>query len=220
MTPSPDIDRYLDMDPFEGLQAAWAAMDLPLGERSRLVSRLTMKSRLSLEGAARICDASPAEVQALLNLATLDDEDLEMVSRADPPATTWFLFAAADSDWIRAGVEALKTVPNEEPVLRIVYEAMRLQSGPDLDERIAAISGETLGHLSHKAKEYGKLSPKARSFLVDLAKKKRVGVTLTEKQLNWLKSILFELVESGVVCSESPDSDQEVCDEVLAALGM
>ena len=109
------------------------------------------------------------------DLATLDDDDLDLVSQANPPATTWFLFAGADSEWIRAGVEALKAVPAEEPVLRTVYEAMREQSGPDLDERIAAISGETLGHLSHKAKEYGKLSPKARRSSSILAKRKRVG---------------------------------------------
>jgi len=220
LTPLSDIEGYLDLDPVEGLQAAWADADLPLGARARLVSRLAMKSRLTLEGAARICEASPAEVQALLDLATLDDDDLELVSQANPPVTTWFLFAGADSDWIRAGLEALEAVPDEEPVLCAVYEAMREQSGPDLDERIAAISGEILGHLSHKAKEYGKLSPKARKFLVDVAKRKQTGAPLTERQLNWLRSILFELVESGVVCSESPDADQELCDQVLGALGM
>lgn len=220
MTPMSDSERYLGLDPVEGLQAAWADTDLPLGERARLVSRLAMKSRLSLEGAARICEASPAKVQALLDLATLEDDDLELVSRADPPVTTWFLFAGADSDWIRAGLEALEGVPSEEPVLRVVYEAMREQSGPDLDERVAAISGETLKHLSHKAKEYGKLNDKARGFLFSVAKRKHTGAPLTEKQLRWLKDILFELVECGVVRRESSDGDQEQCDEVLDALQM
>jgi len=219
MSPA-DMSDYLSMDPVEGLQAVWSTPDLPLGTKARLISRFTMKSRLSLEGAARICDAAPAEIQALLDLATLDDDDLDLVSQANPPATTWFLFAGADSDWIRAGVEALRAVPAQEPVLRAVYEAMREQSGPDLDERIAALSGETLGHLAHKAKEYGKLSPKARKFLVDLAKRKGVGRSITERQLNWLRAILFELVECGVVCRESPDDDQDSCNEVLDALGM
>ena len=105
------MSDYLSMDPVEGLQAAWATPGLPLGTRARLVSRFAMKSRLSLEGAARICDAAPAEIQALLDLATLDDDDLELGLQANPPVTTWFLFAGADSEWIRAGVEALRAVP-------------------------------------------------------------------------------------------------------------
>jgi hypothetical protein len=211
---------YSDTDPVEGLQAAWADERLSLAQRARLVSRLAMKSRLSLDGAARLCGTSPAHVQALLELATLDDEDLQLVSDVDPPITTWLLFAGTDSECIRAGVAALKATPRDQPVLQTVYTAMRETSGPDLDERIAAIPGETLGRLAHKAKEYGKLSPSARKFLVDVSKRKRVGSSLTERQLKWLKDVLFELVETGVVRRDSPDKDQQDCDSIMDALGI
>jgi len=176
---------------------------------------------MTLEGTARLTGATPAEVLALLELATLEDDDLDLISKANPPATTWFLFAGANPETIQAGVAALEE-PREkyESKLEMVYHAMRTASGPSLEERIITISGPTLGHLAHKAKQYKVLTPKARKFLVDLANRKRTGARITEKQLAWLKSLLFELVEKRVVRRDSVDNDQVECDEVLDALGV
>ena len=107
MTNADYIRQLLDGDPTEGLEPAWTNAALSLAERAQLISTLHMRSRLTLEGTARISGATPAQIQALLELATLDDEDLALVSEANPSATTWFLFAGADSDAIRAGVQAL-----------------------------------------------------------------------------------------------------------------
>jgi len=217
---SSEAERYLQMDSIEGLEAAWADSTLSLAERARLVSRLQMKSRLTLEGAARACDASPAEMQALLELSTLDDDDLELVSRANPPATTWLLFSGADSESIRVGVEAFESASAGEPILASVYVAMRSELGPDLDERIAGIGGETIAHLARKAVEYGKLTEWQQNFLASIGRCKKLGKALTEKQLNQLRIALFDLVETGVVRRDSPDGDQAQCDEVLDAMGL
>lgn len=221
MTAQSLVERLMAADPTEALEAAWTSKELTLAERARVVSSLHMRSRMTLEGTARMTGATPAQIQALLELATLDDDDLDIVSEANPPATTWFLFAGGESDAIRAGVEALAAsdAQDESPLVG-VYDAMRAAAGPTQDERIATISGPTLGHLAHKAKEYNTLSPKARKFLVDIAKRKQTGVSLTEKQLAWLKALLLELVQGGVVCRDSADGDQEACDEVMDALGV
>jgi len=208
-------------DPIEGLELAWSSPSLDLAERARVIAALHMRSRMSLEGTARMTGATPAQIQALLELATMEDADLELVSRAQPPAPTWFLFAGADSAAIRAGLDALGAEADaSEPALVGVYDAMRAVAGPTTDERIATISGPTLGHLAHKAKEYDVLSAKSRRFLVDIAKRKNTGAGLTEKQLKWLKDVLLELVQSGVVCRNSADDDQGMCDEVLDAMGV
>lgn len=208
-------------DPIEGLELAWSSPSLDLAERARVIAALHMRSRMSLEGTARMTGATPAHIQALLELATLEDADLELVSRAQPPVTTWFLFAGADSGAIRAGLDALSAeAGTSESTLVGVYDAMRAVAGPTTDERIAAVSGPTLGHLAHKAKEYDVLSARSRKFLVDVAKRKSTGAALTEKQLKWLKDILLELLQTGVVCRNSADDDQDMCDEVLDAMGV
>jgi len=215
------IEELLAGDATEGLMKAWASPQLSLAEKARTVSTLHMRSRMSLEGSARMTGATPAQIQALLELATLEDDDLDLVSAADPPATTWFLFAAADSESIKAGLEALRIQePTTEHALVAIYNAMRSVSGPSQDERIAAISGPTLGYLAKKAKQYDVLSTKSRSFMVSLSQRKAKGLELTARQLPWLKNNLLELVQARVVTRHSPDGDQEACDEVLDALGV
>lgn len=216
------VQSILAGDPVAGLELAWSTPELTLAERAQLVSTLHMRSRLTLEGTARMAGATTAEVQALLELATLDDDDLELVSRANPPATTYFLFAGADSDAIRAGIAALGGRPNAEgtPSLVSVYDAMRTANGPSIDERVAAISGVTLSHLWKKANEYDILAKSARGLLVSLSKRKKTGTPPTERQLEFLKDVLLQLVQAGVVCRDSADDDQVMCDEVLDALGI
>jgi hypothetical protein len=216
------VETLLHSEPATGLEIAWTSSELTLAEKARVISALHMRSRMTLEGTARMSGATQAEIQAILELATLDDDDLELVSKADPPETTWFLFASAETDTIEVGIDALKKVQgSDEHVLKAVYSAMLASSGPRQDDRISAISAKTFGHLAHKAKEYNALNPKARQFLGSLAQKRRGGeLSLSEKQLKWLRDILLELVRSGVVKRDSEDGDQPQCDEVLNALGV
>jgi hypothetical protein len=219
MTTQTLVDTLMAANPAEALEKAWSIPGLTLAERAQVMSSLHMRSRMTLEGTARMTGATPAQIQAILELATLDDDDLDFVSQANPPATTWFLFAKAESDAIRAGLAVLTESRHEHDALLVrVYNAMKAVSGPTQDERIAVISGETIAHLAKKAKEYDVISKKSRGFLVSLAIRKRTGKPLTEKQIPWLKSILLELVERGVVSRNSADGDQEACDEVMNAL--
>lgn len=216
-----DLDTRFEGEPLEALAAAWTAEALTLGQLARAISRYFTQSRLTLEGAARYLDAPPAELEALLGLAALDDHDLTRLSAANPPKTTWLFFAGAESEEVEAGLLALNPdCPSDEIAAQRVYRAMREVGGPTLDDRVAAISGVTLGHLAVKAKQYDVLSPKARQFLVSVSNRKKLGSPLTERQLEWLKAILQELVDREVVCRDSPDGDQPECDEVLAALGV
>ncbi|MBW2560063.1 MAG: hypothetical protein JRE40_04310 [Deltaproteobacteria bacterium] len=214
------VAAYLDVNPVEALEAVWNDMDLTLAEKARLISRLHMKGRLMLEGTARIAGTSPAKVQALLDLAMLDDDDLKIVSDASPPMTTWFLFAGADSDAIRVGLQTLAEHEREEDTLIDVYDAMRTVAGPTLDERVAAIPGSVLSHLHNKAIQYGKLNDWQRKFLKGLAAQRKAGRALTEKQRGKLREVLIDLVQSGVVIRTSADDDQDECGIVLQALDL
>ena len=215
-----DLDIEFEGEPLEVLQAVWEDKEMPLGHRARALSRYLQASRMTLEGASRYLGAPPAELEALVGLAMLEDEDLVALSKAKPPKTTWLFFASADSDEVAAGLRALESSQNDEIAAERVYEAMRQVGGPTVDDRVAAISGRTLAHVVQKAKQYDVLSPKTRGVLVSCAKRKQLGTPLSEKQLDALKGILKELIERGVICADSPDNDPEECDEVLKALGM
>lgn len=214
-------NMLLHSNPAEALELAWNSEDLTLAQRARVISALHMRSRMTLEGTARMTGANPAQIFALIQLATLDDNDLELISQFNPPATTWFLFAGADSDVIKAGLEALvdSVKVNDSQLLR-VYEAMKRIDGPTQDERILAITGDTLRHLVEKAAQYSKLNPKSLKFLSQMARDRSTGKLISEKQLKWLKDILLELVNENVVSRNSMDNDQVVCDEVMDALGI
>lgn len=219
MTPSETMISLLSGDPAESLAQVWTSK-LSLGERARIIAALHMRSRMTLEGTARMTGASPGEIQALLELATLDDDDLEKVSNANPPSTTWVLFANADSDAIDAGLDVLKNQHSSSGSLLVaVYEAMKGVAGPDTLDRVANLASDVIWHLRKKAIEYGVLSKSSRNFLASAATRRRKGLSLTEKQAPWMHQILVELIAAGVVSRESVDDDQETCNAVFDTLG-
>jgi hypothetical protein len=201
-------------------QDAWSAKaSMSFGDWVALVAKTFYESRLTLEGAARRVRATSAELQAVLSLAGLEDDDLQLLSKAAPAKTTWFLFAGANPEGVRAGVEALQEANPGESPFAIVDQAIHDVMGPDSMERVAALPGRVLGHMSTKAKQYDLLYPKARSFLVNMSKSKTAGRTLTQKQVGYLHDVLSMLVDGGAITRSSPDGDQEMCDAVLDALG-
>lgn len=224
MTNDTQVEELLNSDPFEGLEVAWTNPTFTLAERARLVASLHMRSRMTLEGTARISGATPAQIQALLELATLDDDDLDLVSSANPPATTWLLFAQAEPGEIRAGVEAIQHLSDDDasdtPAVLAVYRAMRLIAGPTKNDRLASLSGLTFSHLEHKAKEYGVLTKYGHGLLTTLSRYKKMGKQPTEKQLDFLAGILIQLIQEGVITHESKDGDQEMCEQILDIFGM
>ena len=48
----------------------------------------------------------------------------------------------------------------------------------------------------------------------------KTGKLLTPKQLGYMQDMLENLVKRGVIKRNSPDGDQEMCDEILDALGV
>ena len=208
----------LEQDPTLAFVDAWRMPQEPFSTWVTDAARRFYDAHLTLERAARLVRSTPAEVEAVLKLATLD-EDLELLGNSPPPKTTWFLLAEATHEGLVAAIEALaewmKKRPPKEPPSRVVLEARHIAEGPSTDERIATLDSKIFGHLAKKAKQYDVLSPRARKFLVDVAKRRRGGQPLTARQAAWAKSILGELVDLGVVRPDSPDGDQELCDAVL-----
>ncbi len=204
-----------------GFVDAWRLPREPFDRWVRQVSRGYYESHLSLERAARIVRSTPAEVDAALKLATLE-EDLGVLGERMPPLTTWFLLAEATHDGLVAAVKALdewdQQRPPKAPPSRVVLEARQEAEGPSTDERVATLDSKVFSHLAGKARQYDLLSPKARKFLVDASKRRRGGQPLTPRQTAWAKALLRELIDGGAVRPDSPDGDQPVCDAVLEVM--
>jgi hypothetical protein len=204
-----------------GFVDAWRRPREPFDRWIQQVSRGYYEAHLTLERAARLVRSTPAEVEAALKLATLE-EDLGLLGTRMPPMTTWFLLAEATHDGLVAAVKALEEWeqqrPPKDPPSRVVIEARLEAEGPSTDARVATLDAKVFSHLAGKARQYELLSPKARKFLVDVSKRRRGGQPLTPRQTAWATSLLRELIDGGAVRPDSPDGDQPTCDAVLEVM--
>jgi hypothetical protein len=202
------------------LVESWAADRVPFDAWVRRVSRAFFASRLRLEGAAKLLGTTPAELQAVLSLATLEDDDLALFTGPPPPRTTWLTFAHSTTDGIEAGLEALRTLPAGESPFHAVEDAVRAVEGPGVLQRVAELSGTTFVHMGEKAKQYNQLGTKGPGALQSMGRQKRTGKPLTPRQVAYAYNLLEELADRGAVRRDSPDDDQADCDAVLDALGL
>jgi hypothetical protein len=198
-------------DPIQKLIAVWGAV--------MEISKAYTNSQLQFDAAVRILACSAAELQATLYLAGLDEDALSDLSRLEPSITTWYLFASADENAFKAGIDAIKKRKPGESSFMAVFEAMRAASGPTILGRLGALPGKVIWHMAHKAKQYDVLSKGARKFLGDIAKLREKNGRLTPKQLEYLKGVAEELVNKNVISPNSKDNDQDICDEILKSLG-
>lgn len=204
-------------EPIQILMDAWHSK-APLYEKVRAVSTSFYKARIEFDSAIRLLQCSPAELQSVLYLATLEDEELSEISSLDPPCTTWYLFGTAENDALKAGIEGLKCKRPDQSSFMAVYEGILNVKGPDMRDRLKIIPVDLLWHLASKSKKFDVLTGKDRNFLGSIAKQRGTGKELSDGQIKWLHSILKNLVELGVVCTDSKDNDQEQCDYILEIL--
>jgi hypothetical protein len=205
-------------DRVEAFVNAWIRERSPFATWVRDVAQAFASSSLQPEGAAHLVGTTPAELEAVLKLATMEDDDLELLNPHPPSKTTWFLLADATNDGVVAAIDALGTGSANEPPSQVVIEALRTVEGPPAAERIAALPAATLGHLAKKAKQYDLLTPKARAFLGSIATRKKSGQSLTPRQVAYAQNLIDDLIAGGALKRKSPDNDQKIVDEILDAV--
>jgi hypothetical protein len=197
----------------------WDSSRDPFEEWVQSVSRAFYDSKYGIESAARLLDTSSGELAAVLSLATMEDDALELLAEDVPPKTTWFAFAGASHDEIEAGLEALGERDPDDSPHAVVKTAMEEVRGPTPEQNVAELPGDVFFHLSTKAKQYEILSGKARSFLYQMGRLRASDNEPSPAQTDWAHDLLEEMADKGAVSRDSPDDDQEICDQVLDALG-
>lgn len=202
---------------------AWSDRNLlSIAEWVKKVSDTFANSQGSLIFSARLLNTHPAELFAVLNLATLEDNLLEKISQQRPPLTTWLSLSKADESGVEAALEALiaaKSQNDKRSPCQIVDEAIERVGGGGPITRISKLESKTIIHAAKKAYEYGALSDKSRVALKRFGSMRKTGKLLTPKQLGYMQGMLEELVKKGVIKRNSIDGDQEMCNEILDALG-
>lgn len=197
----------------------WDSSRAPFDEWVQSVSRAFYESEFGIEAAAKLLDTSSGELGAVLRLATMEEEALEMLADDVPPKTTWFAFADASTDEIEEGLDALEEMADDETPHTVVKRTIRGIRGPTPEENVAELPGEVFFHMATKAKQYDLLSGKSRKFLFDMGRVRKGGYEMSPKQADWACDVLKEMADKGAIKQDSPDDDQELCDQVLDALG-
>ena len=207
-------------DKFTNLVTSWNNFDSkPFNEWVIEVAENFFLSGLTLKMAANFLSTQPAELQAVINLAALEEDNLALLAQLKPPNTTWFSLASASTDGLKAAIRALAEAREVQSPFLLVDGAIRSVEGPNIYERIAGLRSEVFGHAAKKAQTYSVLNEKGIKALKGWQTRVRSGKTLTPAQMAYADGLLRELVESGAVTRNSKDNDKDICDEILNALG-
>lgn len=206
-------------DKFTRLINAWRNNeDLPFDQWLTNISSAFAATGMTLKIGAVALDVQPAELQAALNLASIDEEDLVLLAGANPPPTTWFSLASASTDAIKAALEALKGPGGKHAPYSVVEAAIRNISGPSVLEKVGALPSETFGHAAKKAEAFQLLTERSRNALKGFQRTKRSSGSLSLAQVAFAKDLLQQLVDGGAISRDSKDGDAEVCNQILDAL--
>jgi hypothetical protein len=202
------------------LAKIWKQSDsMPFNEWVDAVSTEVMQSGLGVLRSARLIDVQPAEVLAVLKLASLEPEVLSEFSNRVPPRTTWLALADATQDEIIECLDALKKRPKGLFPSKVLGEHIVTNSDSETWERVLEIPASTLQHMYDKSVQYGCLDVKPSGALKNFARRKKNGQAFSLPQAQYLKDILNKMVDAGAISRATHDDDQILCNQVLNALG-
>lgn len=210
------------VEALDNIKQKWNDNSISLKEKILSISTDYYSSGLDLLHTASYIKATPSELESLLSLSELDDNLIDLISEINPPKTTWTLFANANSDEIENAVNSIsnnKVIP--ELYSEFVYKSMREVSGPSIESKIEKLTASDIKNIRIKGENYQKLTNGESSLLKTVARMKAMpdSKSLSQKQMDWLVSILIKLVDNNVFTKNSIDNDQELCDKVLNTIG-
>ena len=212
------VDNYSE-DKFSKLINAWNNVEkLSFDQWLINLSGAFASAGMTLKIGAVVLDVRPAELQAALNLASLDEESLILLADQNPPPTTWFSLASASTGAIKAALIALSSPGVKNSPSSVVEAAIRNISGPSVSEKVGALPSEFFGHAAKKAEAFQLLSEKSRNALKGFQRTKRTAGSLSVAQVAFARDLLQQLVDGGAITRDSKDGDTEICNEILDAL--
>lgn len=208
----------------ESIKEIWDRQSASLGEKILKISTEFSASGLDVESTAAYIHTTESELSALLSLGEFDDELIELISKVNPPKTTWTILACASeeeakhalNDYAKYQQEKGAAVADEAD--RYFYQSMIEASGPTREQKVSELSANAIKHALKKGEEFNALNEKEVKFLKSISAQKKIGKVWTEKQIKWLMAILDTIIAKGAITHDSIDGDQKICDMILNAM--
>ena len=215
------MDKYQALEKIKDL---WNSVDVDLGQKIIEISEAFYAVGLDLSTAAAFVKATPSELDALLSLGALDEELIELISKAEPPKTTWALIANASYEEARQALNALLNSKdshsnNGTSHSEFVYQQMMEIAGLTKEQMVGMLTGVDLAHALKKGQDFNALSEWENKFFKSVVTQKKRGKTLSGKQIDIVLKILENLSSKGAIKRNSIDGDEEICDRILDAIG-
>lgn len=218
------------MNPQEALKTIkkiWESKEERLGDKIIKISDCFSAADLEIIPTACYINATPSELEAFLALRDLDDEILEMLSEINPPNTTWTLIANANEEEIRSSLNLWKYAKDRDddgiPTFMIpseyIYDSMSSVSKPTADKGIILLSGKDIEHALKKGKAFKELSEYDEKFLKNIARRKQKCQMLTDKQKDYLVTVLNNLADKKIISRDSIDDDRNIDVMLLESIG-
>lgn len=208
------------LEALELISKTWDNSFLSLEEKLITISDAFYAVGLDISTTATYIKATPAEFNAFLSLSYLDDEMIKLISKVNPPKTTWLFLASGNEDEIRKALTALSSTSRSksETLSEFIYQQMIDVAGPTTEQRVSQLTGDELFTLAKKAKAFNTIDEKSIKFMNSVAGQKKRGKVLSDKQLTILIDILNKLADNKIIQRKSIDGDIELCNKVLDAI--
>ena len=215
------MDKYQALEKIKDL---WNSVDVDLGQKIIEISEAFYAVGLDLSTAAAFVKATPSELDALLSLGALDEELIELISKAEPPKTTWALIANASYEEARQALNAVLNSKDSQSNngtshSEFVYQQMMEIAGLTKEQMVGMLTGADLAHALKKGQDFNALSEWENKFFKSVVTQKKRGKTLSGKQIDIVLKILENLSSKGAIKRNSIDGDEEICDRILDAIG-
>ncbi|MBP5440168.1 MAG: hypothetical protein J6Y14_04545 [Fibrobacter sp.] len=211
-------------DALESIKEIWNNESASLGEKILKISTEFYASGLDVESTAAYVHTTESELAALLSLGEFDDELIGLISKVNPPKTTWTILSCASEEEARHALVEYSKYQQEkgEPVAddadKYFYQSMIGISGPTIEQKVSGLSASAIKHALKKGEDFNALNDKEVRFLKSISAQKKIGKVLSEKQINWLIAIFNKIITKGAIARNSIDGDQEICDKILDAM--
>ena len=208
------------LEALELINEKWHNSTLSLEEKLIGISDAFYAVGLDIPTTATYIKATPAEFNAFLSLSYLDDEMIKLISKVNPPKTTWLFLASGNEEEIRKALTALSSTSRSkgETLSEFIYQQMIDAAGPTIEQRVSQLTGDELFTLAKKAKAFNTIDEKIIKYINSFAGQKKRGKVLSDRQLEILIDFLNQLVDNKIVQRSSIDGDIELCTKVLDAI--
>lgn len=211
------------IDALDTMKSLWNDRKMPLGKKAAALSEAFYTGSYDVAKVAEYIGATTTELTTLLDLGGRDDDVIAALSQTNPPIAAAMIMADAPDEDILTALSKYSNESQKESGMtpgEYVYRTLVEVMGPTVEANVSNLSASVITGAYEKAKGYQKTNKFIDKFLPSIARQKKMGKTLTERQISKLKEILAVLCEEGVFTRNSLDGDQELCDAILNALEM